>query len=115
MVPDARMPSRTLVILDRSLSTLLGRPCALQGEESAILSSTDFRTLSIYSFDADLPLICNDEELDESGLKLPLQQGRPTQISGFVCMIKLSQILAFTLRTLVSRPRCQVSHCLHCA
>lgn len=104
------MPSRTLVILDRSLSTLLGRSCALQGEESVIQSFTKYRVLSIRSFDADLPLICDDEDLDGSGLELPFQQGRPTQISNFFCMIKLSQILAFTLRTVVSHRRRRISH-----
>ena len=60
------------------------------------------RKLSTDSFDAEFPLVCNDEDLDESGLKRPLQQDRPANMSGFVCMIKLSQILAFTLRTVVS-------------
>lgn len=104
------VPCRTLVILDRSLSTLLGRPCALQGEESVTYCFTNLGSLSICSFDADLPLIRNDEELDESGLGPPLQQGPPTQISSFVCMIKLSQILAFTLRTVVSRRHRRASH-----
>jgi len=82
----------TLVILDRSLSTILGRQCNLQSED----------------FDADLPLIRSDEDLDESGLELPLQQGRPTRVSSFVCMIKLSQILAFALHTVYSTKRSKV-------
>lgn len=98
------------MILDRSLSTILGRPCNLQSEESVTPSFANYRTLSTCSFDADLPLICSDEDLDESGLELPLQQGRPTRVSSFVCMIKLSQILAFTLRTVVSRRRRMRSH-----
>lgn len=59
--------------------------------------------LNFRSFDTDLPLICDDEDLGEFGLKSPLQPDRPTEISSFVCMIKLSQILAFALRTVVSR------------
>ncbi|KAF9643134.1 hypothetical protein BDM02DRAFT_3192157 [Thelephora ganbajun] len=79
----------SLVILDRSLSTLLGRPCILQDED----------------FDTDLPLICDDKDLDESSLKSPSQADRPTQMCGFVRMIKLSQILAFALRTVYSTKR----------
>ncbi|KAF9778873.1 fungal-specific transcription factor domain-containing protein [Thelephora terrestris] len=82
----------TLIVLSRSLSTLLGRPCALQDED----------------FDADLPLIYDDEDLDGSGLKRPPQQDRPAQMSSFVWMIKLSQILAFTLRTVYSTKRSKV-------
>lgn len=81
----------TLVIFDRSLSTILGRPCALQGED----------------FDADLPLAYDDEDIDEAGVK-PLSQDRQTRMCSFVCMIKLSQILAFTLRTVYSTKRSKV-------
>ena len=34
--PVAKILGRTLIILSRSLSTLLGRPCALQDEESVV-------------------------------------------------------------------------------
>jgi hypothetical protein len=101
-VSDAKPLGRSLVILDRSLSTLLGRPCVLQDEESVLLSHQLLDT-EPRSFDTDLPLICDDEDLDESGLKSPLHPDLPTQMSGFVCMIKLSQIIAFALRTVVSR------------
>lgn len=65
--------------------------------------------LSFCSFDTDLPLIYDDEELDEFDLKSPSELERPTQMSSFVCTIKLSQILAFALRTVVSRPSSHVS------
>lgn len=58
------------------------------------------RCLMSVSFDADLPLLCNDEDLGESGLKSPAQS--PTQMCCFVAAVKLNQILAFALRTLVS-------------
>ena len=52
------------------------------------------------SFDADLPLPCDDKDLGELGLESPAQS--PTQMCGFIAAIKLNQILAFALRTLVS-------------
>ncbi|KAF9646992.1 hypothetical protein BDM02DRAFT_2831037 [Thelephora ganbajun] len=79
-----------LIVLDRSFSTLLGRSCALQDED----------------FDANLPLLCNDEDLEESGLKSPAQS--PTHMCCFVAAIKLNQILAFALRTLYSTKKSRV-------
>jgi len=55
------------------------------------------------SFDADLPLQCDDKDLGEPGLKSPTKS--PTQMCGFIAAIKLNQILAFALRTLVSRTK----------
>ena len=101
-ISNTRILNRSLVVLDRALSTLLGRPCILQDEESALHPHYATRKLTFRSFDADLPLTCDDEEL-ECDLKLPLQPDRPTQMSSFVCTIRLSQILAFALRTVVSR------------
>jgi len=102
------VPGRSLVILDRSISTLLGRPCVLQDEESVFLSH-QLLDAELRSFDAELPLVCDDDDLEESGPKSPLQSDRPTQMSSFVCMIKLSQITAFALRTVVSRRSGHVS------
>ena len=48
MLTNARVLGRSLVILDRLLSTLLGRPCVLQDEESVPLpftSNTDSELL----------------------------------------------------------------------
>ena len=61
---------------------------------------TPMQYLTSISFDTDLPLLCNDEDLGQSGLKSPPQF--PTQMCSFVAVIKLSHILAFALRTLVS-------------
>ena len=52
------------------------------------------------SFDADLPLICDDEDLDDSGGDTP-EVNPPARMSCFVAAIKLNQILAFALRTIV--------------
>jgi hypothetical protein len=55
------------------------------------------------SFDADPPLPCNDEDLGELGLDSPAQS--PTEMCSFIALTKLTQILAFALRTLVSCTR----------
>lgn len=65
--------------------------------------------LTLISFDADLPLLCDDEDLGESGLKSPAQS--PTQMCCFVAAIKLNQILAFALRTLASYERIVLAGC----
>ena len=67
------------------------------------ISRPSVQRLTFNSFDTDLPLLCNDEDLGESGLKSPPQA--PSHMCGFVAVIKLTQILAFALRTLV---RCKI-------
>jgi len=56
--------------------------------------------LTLYSFDADLPIACDDEDLDDSGLDPP-EVNRPTRVCCFVAAIKLNQIFAFAIRTIV--------------
>ncbi|EJD49559.1 hypothetical protein AURDEDRAFT_161117 [Auricularia subglabra TFB-10046 SS5] len=79
-----------LVSLDRTTSASFGRPCAIQDED----------------FDLDLPLEVDDDCWDLSDPSHPLLHpqpaGRPSVISYFVCHMKLSQILAFALRTIYS-------------
>ena len=56
------------------------------------------------SFDLDLPAECDDEywspQNPEDAFKQP--QGKPSKLSYFIAYLKLSQILAFALRTIVS-------------
>jgi len=80
-----------LVSMDRSVSSNLGRPCAIQDED----------------FDLDLPLECDDEYWIHSDPKLAFKQplGKPSVITFFNCFLRLNQILAFALRTIVSRIR----------
>ena len=59
--------------------------------------------LTLCSFDTDLPLTCNDEDLDESSLHSPVVNS-PTRMCCFVMAIKLNQILAYSLRTIVRSP-----------
>lgn len=56
------------------------------------------------SFDLDLPVECDDEYWSPSDPKDAFKQppGKPSKLSYFIAYLKLSQILAFALRTIVS-------------
>jgi len=75
-----------LVTLDRSFSSGLGRPCAIQ--------DTDF--------DLDLPIVCDDEYWEHQDPERAFKQppGKPSYVAYFVSVVKLSQILALALRTI---------------
>jgi len=80
-----------LVVLDRLMSASFGRPCAIQEED----------------FDVDLPVEIDDEYWEnehepDQAFKQPT--GKPSILSYFVSLIKLIQILAVALRTIVSHP-----------
>ena len=88
------------------MSASLGRPCAIQEEEyvASILLSFFISQLRT-SFDVDLPTEVDDEywenEQDpDQAFKQP--PGKPSLILYFVSFIKLNQILAIALRTIVS-------------
>ena len=99
--------SRVLIGLDRSISSALGRSCAIQdegwGSFICLLGDTCSSTFS--SFDIDFPL-----EVDDEYWENPLDPERafvqppnkPSTSSFFVSYSKLSQILGFILRTIVS-------------
>ncbi|PCH39377.1 hypothetical protein WOLCODRAFT_29517 [Wolfiporia cocos MD-104 SS10] len=77
-----------LVSMDRSISSALGRPCAIQDED----------------FDLDLPTECDDDywlHPDES-LAFKQPPGKPSTVTYFNCFLRLNQILAFALRTIYS-------------
>ncbi|KAA1476285.1 hypothetical protein DENSPDRAFT_843199 [Dentipellis sp. KUC8613] len=75
-----------LVVLDRLMSSALGRPCAIQEED----------------FDIDYPVECDDEYWTHPDPKQAFKQppGKESYMSYFVRYLKLNQILAFALRTL---------------
>ncbi|KAH9830265.1 fungal-specific transcription factor domain-containing protein [Rhodofomes roseus] len=77
-----------LVSMDRSISSVLGRPCAIQDED----------------FDLDLPIECDDEywENDDPELAWKQPPGKPSLVTFFNCFLRLNQILAFALRTIYS-------------
>ncbi|OBZ66208.1 hypothetical protein A0H81_13860 [Grifola frondosa] len=78
----------SLVLMDRSTSCALGRPCAIQDED----------------FDLDLPLECDDEYWENPDPSLAFKQppGKPSKVTYFNCGLRLNQILAFALRTIYS-------------
>lgn len=57
-----------------------------------------------FSFDIDLPIECDDEYWFHPDPAQAFKQppGKPSKLSFFVSLIKLNQILAFALRTVVS-------------
>lgn len=77
-----------LVSMDRSISSALGRPCAIQDED----------------FDLDLPTECDDEYWNHPDPNLAWKQpsGKASIVTFFNCFLRLNQILAFALRTIYS-------------
>ncbi|KZV61985.1 hypothetical protein PENSPDRAFT_759060 [Peniophora sp. CONT] len=75
-----------LVCLDRTLSTIMGRPCCIQEED----------------FDLEMPHCCDDEYLEQENPELVAKQPshKPSLLSYFVWTIKLTQIQGLALRTI---------------
>jgi hypothetical protein len=100
------MRLRVLVVFDRHISSACGRPCAVQDEECASEHGTKSSPLILEgcSFDVDLPADCDDEYWENDDPKLVFKQpvDKPSKIAFFISLIKLQQILAFSLRTIVS-------------
>ena len=97
---------RVLVVLDRLMSASFGRPCAIQ-EEEYVFGCLGYTTRihdSYASFDVDLPMEVDDEywENDQADQAFKQPAGKPSVLSYFVSLIKLIQILAVALRTIVS-------------
>ncbi|VDB92530.1 unnamed protein product [Peniophora sp. CBMAI 1063] len=79
----------TMILVDRRLSVLMGRSCAIQEED----------------FDLDFPLDMDDEYMYDLASHEPEFRQRPRQISRvthFICLLKLNQIMGYTLRTIYS-------------
>lgn len=70
-----------------------------------------FHPASSYSsgsrFDVEYPIECDDEYWETDDPEQAFQQpaGKPCSITGFVCLIKLCEILGFVLRTLYSNKK----------
>ena len=58
------------------------------------------------SFDIDLPTECDDEYWAHAdpGLAFKQPSGRPSKVAFFNCYVRLHQILAFAMRTIVRLP-----------
>ncbi|KAI0317119.1 fungal-specific transcription factor domain-containing protein [Amylostereum chailletii] len=76
----------SLFLIDRWMSSMFGRPCALQDED----------------FDVEYPVECDDEYWTPSDPTQAFQQppGKPSRISHFVGLLKLGRILGFAIRTI---------------
>jgi hypothetical protein len=59
------------------------------------------------SFDVDLPADCDDDYWENENPLLMFKQppGKPSKVSFFISLIKVQQILASALRTIVSASR----------
>ncbi|KAI0092322.1 fungal-specific transcription factor domain-containing protein [Irpex rosettiformis] len=77
-----------LVHHDRAHSSIFGHPCSINDED----------------FDVDLPIVCDDEywEQDDPGRQFQQPKGKPSKVAYFNCLLRLSQIHSYTLRTIYS-------------
>ncbi|KAJ7506045.1 fungal-specific transcription factor domain-containing protein [Mycena galericulata] len=77
-----------LVFYDRLISATQGRPCALQYED----------------IDIELPTECDDEywESEDPELRFRQPPGKPSRVTFFVVLLRLSNIFAFSLRVVYS-------------
>lgn len=67
------------------------------------------------SFDLDLPIACDDEYWEDPDPEKAFKQppGKPSQMDFMISLLKLVQIMAFALRTIVSVQCCQISGLQH--
>ncbi|KAJ7131066.1 fungal-specific transcription factor domain-containing protein [Mycena epipterygia] len=75
-----------LVYLDLYLSSLMGRTCAIQYDD----------------FDVEPPIECDDEYWQDPTHPFQQPPGMPSRIAFFNALLRLSHILAFTLKVLYS-------------
>lgn len=80
--------NRTLILIDRRLSAMLGRSCSIQEED----------------FDLEFPLDIDDEHLYDQANHERGFHRRPlevTRVTHFIWLLRLNQIMGYTLRTIV--------------
>jgi hypothetical protein len=96
-----------LIVFDRFGSVHLGRPCCTREAEYVISISLllSLSQLISNSFDLELPVEVDDEYWENNNPTLAFQQppGKPALVTAFNFLIKLTQIIAFALRTIVNR------------
>lgn len=63
------------------------------------------RTILCSSFDLDFPIECDDEYWEHQDPEMAFRQppDKPSAIAFFNCYLKLSDILAYAMRTVVCR------------
>jgi hypothetical protein len=88
------------------MSSHSGRPLGIHEEEYAFhYSAVSSHLYSTLSFDIEYPAECDDEywEVDEEGhVSFNQPPGKPSKITGFIAYVKLTEMLAYTTRTLYS-------------
>ena len=94
--------------MDRMSSSAMGRPCSIQEEEWASRSfiMLCYDSHAPHSFDLEMPICVDDEYLTPDDPEQPVEQpaGKPSLMSYFVWMLKLTQIQGLALRTVVRQP-----------
>ncbi|VDC05652.1 unnamed protein product [Peniophora sp. CBMAI 1063] len=82
--------------LDRTLSSMMGRPCCIQEED----------------FDLELPLCCDDEYLvPEDTQKIVKQpEDKPSYTGYFISILKLCQIQGLALRTMYASTKARTHY-----
>ena len=95
---------RTLVLLDRKISVMLGRPCATRDDEYAWNTSVCPLSLNQDRLDLDYPIACDDEYWDHPDPARAFKQpeGRPSRIDFLISVIKLTQAMGPGMSFLVS-------------
>ncbi|KAF8315963.1 fungal-specific transcription factor domain-containing protein [Amanita rubescens] len=85
-----------LVVLDRVISSISGRPLGLHDED----------------FDIELPVECDDDywEIDErSHVAFNQPSGKPSRVTAFIAHLRLTEILVYSMRTLHSARKSRTS------
>ena len=95
--------ARILVTLDRNLSAILGRNCAMPDEECVDSRLGIHLAQRICSFDIRYPMDVDDEywynpERPEESWKQPAD--KPSKVTCFIQYIKLSRITEVAIRTI---------------
>lgn len=94
-----------MYVTDIFASTLLGRPRSMSQNECVSTDCSNHSWEMIpFSFDADLPIDCDDEYWEQGDPELAFEQppGKPSTMSYWTCYLKLANILGLTLHTIVS-------------
>jgi len=96
-------------MVDRYIGVLTGsRPTILDEECVAVARYFPDTYNRLNSFDLDFPIIVDDScwDLADAENKFPLKPSNhgnePCEMQYFICTLKLTQIIAYILRTLVS-------------
>jgi hypothetical protein len=111
LVRSGMLCYRCLIVYDRLTSSFVGRSCAMADEEYGLLTrSRDKFADRSFSFDADFPVECDDEywECEDPSQNWKQPPGKPSKVTAFNALLRLCEILAFTLRTLYSTKKSKV-------